>query len=294
MQSNSRPLTKAFTLIELLVVIAIIAILAAILFPVFARAREKARQSTCQSNIKQILLGIIQYTQDYDESMPLSISGKAQIGPVVSAASGLQQFSVAQELMPYVKSQQLFQCPDDHGFNGYTGSTAPTAGGQAVPNKAQVWEAYGTSYKFTKENFSQLPTTWPTTPTNPTAYTKVGATNLLYPAGSTCLTATGGTCTGGVNPPFPMTVAFQARPSEQRVIRDYVAPWDAPISAGKENVFHDTVDVIGFMDGHAKNVISQYQYDSYCDGATFSPIRKQGIQPTGDGSCNTSGLERNN
>ena len=59
-----------FTLIELLVVFAIIAILAAILFPVFARARENARRASCQSNLKQIGLGIMQYTQDYDEKMP--------------------------------------------------------------------------------------------------------------------------------------------------------------------------------------------------------------------------------
>ena len=59
-----------FTLIELLVVIAIIAILAAILFPVFARARENARRSSCQSNMKQIGLGFMQYTQDYDEQYP--------------------------------------------------------------------------------------------------------------------------------------------------------------------------------------------------------------------------------
>ena len=63
---------KGFTLIELLVVIAIIAILAAILFPVFARARENARRASCQSNLKQISLGVMQYTQDYDERLPLA------------------------------------------------------------------------------------------------------------------------------------------------------------------------------------------------------------------------------
>ncbi len=62
---------RGFTLIELLVVIAIIAILAAILFPVFAKAREKARQSSCLSNMKQIVLGTMQYAQDYDERLPM-------------------------------------------------------------------------------------------------------------------------------------------------------------------------------------------------------------------------------
>lgn len=61
---------RGFTLIELLVVIAIIAILAAILFPVFARAREKARQSSCLSNVKQLVLGCLMYAQDYDERWP--------------------------------------------------------------------------------------------------------------------------------------------------------------------------------------------------------------------------------
>jgi prepilin-type N-terminal cleavage/methylation domain-containing protein len=67
--------TRGFTLIELLVVIAIIAILAAILFPVFARAREKARQTSCLSNVKQLTLGILMYAQDYDERLPFGYNG---------------------------------------------------------------------------------------------------------------------------------------------------------------------------------------------------------------------------
>ena len=90
---------NAFTLIELLVVIAIIAILAAILFPVFARARENARRSSCQSNLKQIGLGILQYTQDYDEKMPFACWDDAGQYP--------WQFVV----QPYIKSYQVFTCP---------------------------------------------------------------------------------------------------------------------------------------------------------------------------------------
>lgn len=92
-----------FTLIELLVVIAIIAILAAILFPVFAAAREKARQTTCASNLKQLALAYIQYVQDYDEAGP---NVGFQAGPAWT-----------DDLYPYLKSTGVYFCPDDN-FNG--------------------------------------------------------------------------------------------------------------------------------------------------------------------------------
>ncbi|MCE5237864.1 DUF1559 domain-containing protein [bacterium] len=96
---------RGFTLIELLVVIAIIAILAAILFPVFAKAREKARQSACQSNLKQLGLAILQYTQDYDEKMPL-------LAPYNPAGT---QVYLQDNIAPYMKNTQLWQCPSAAG-----------------------------------------------------------------------------------------------------------------------------------------------------------------------------------
>ena len=92
---NHAKLRTAFTLIELLVVIAIIALLAAILFPVFGRARENARRATCQSNLKQLGLGMIQYSQDYDELFTYNTSGWAS------------------RIYPYVRNKDVYTCPDD-------------------------------------------------------------------------------------------------------------------------------------------------------------------------------------
>jgi prepilin-type N-terminal cleavage/methylation domain-containing protein/prepilin-type processing-associated H-X9-DG protein len=88
---------RGFTLIELLVVIAIIAILASILFPVFARAREKARQASCQSNEKQMALAIIMYSSDNDETYPFA----------VNAANSTWRMAA----LPYIRNRQIFQCP---------------------------------------------------------------------------------------------------------------------------------------------------------------------------------------
>jgi prepilin-type N-terminal cleavage/methylation domain-containing protein/prepilin-type processing-associated H-X9-DG protein len=109
-QLQYRGVRKGFTLIELLVVIAIIAILAAILFPVFARARENARRASCQSNLKQIGLGIAQYTQDYDETYPaLGLDYDGDGATTWSATDA----GWADLLQPYVKSYQIFQCPSE-------------------------------------------------------------------------------------------------------------------------------------------------------------------------------------
>jgi prepilin-type N-terminal cleavage/methylation domain-containing protein/prepilin-type processing-associated H-X9-DG protein len=104
---------SGFTLIELLVVIAIIAILASILFPVFARARENARRSSCQSNVKQILLGVMQYTQDNDEKYMKMYNMPPTHVPIGFYWPGM--------IEPYLKSSQIFNCPSGTGAP-YTGT----------------------------------------------------------------------------------------------------------------------------------------------------------------------------
>ncbi len=95
-----------FTLIELLVVIAIIAILAAILFPVFARAREKARQASCQSNMKELALAFQMYIQDYDGAFP----------HVYDDTHGYR-IIWADQIEPYVKNRQIFACPSSSAMD---------------------------------------------------------------------------------------------------------------------------------------------------------------------------------
>ena len=112
--AEGRGSTPGFTLIELLVVIAIIAILAAILFPVFQKVRENARRASCASNIKQLTLGLVQYSQDADEQFPQwkwdhSYSGASVPGATPNDASTLW----VNAIYPFVKSVGVYKCPDD-------------------------------------------------------------------------------------------------------------------------------------------------------------------------------------
>ena len=95
---------RGFTLIELLLVIAIVSLLAAILFPAFASAREKARQASCQANLKQLGMGLLEYAQDYDECVPVGTSG-------VNNSNGC--IAWGGQVYAYVGSAAVFQCPDD-------------------------------------------------------------------------------------------------------------------------------------------------------------------------------------
>jgi prepilin-type N-terminal cleavage/methylation domain-containing protein/prepilin-type processing-associated H-X9-DG protein len=126
---------SGFTLIELLVVIAIIAILAAILFPVFARARENARRASCQSNLKQLGLGVIQYRQDYDDRFP--------IGYYYTAAAYV---TWGEEIQPYIKSAQIFKCPSSTNVVVYAGLAGLNASANDYGINAaitQFWQSPG-------------------------------------------------------------------------------------------------------------------------------------------------------
>jgi prepilin-type N-terminal cleavage/methylation domain-containing protein/prepilin-type processing-associated H-X9-DG protein len=137
---------KGFTLIELLVVIAIIAILAAILFPVFARARENARRTSCLSNLKQMGLGMMQYVQDYDSNYPARYyrngatpgggSSGAFLGMIVPPTSSSTYANTDWLLEPYTKSTQLAVCPS------WTGNVPTQGGGYAYNLMAGIPSAY--------------------------------------------------------------------------------------------------------------------------------------------------------
>jgi len=131
-----------FTLIELLVVIAIIAILAAILFPVFAQAREKARQASCQSNLKQIGLAVRMYSQDYDERFPTGNNPDNNTCAGVVYRNGWRGW-IGNGLFPYIKNVQVFLCPSRGSGWGLVNADAS---GAPCPNAFFNYANYSYNY----------------------------------------------------------------------------------------------------------------------------------------------------
>jgi prepilin-type N-terminal cleavage/methylation domain-containing protein/prepilin-type processing-associated H-X9-DG protein len=119
---------RAFTLIELLVVIAIIAILAAILFPVFAKARDRAQQTTCLNNLKQLGVALTTYLSDYDEHYPLSRLPDATHTNLGSLNGTTKNWRTA--LFPYIKSNEVMMCPTNPASKAWPAASAHDESGQ--------------------------------------------------------------------------------------------------------------------------------------------------------------------
>ena len=156
---------QAFTLIELLVVTAVIALLAAILFPVFARAREKSRQATCLSNEKQIAAGVLMYMSDYDERFPFVLclsgnaAGTANTGdngrhPLVPGVTGQEpQFQLVNVIAQYVRNESVWYCPSvgpDGSWGWKNGVTMRTQG-----------TSYGYTWVSWPFPYPGFPASWP-------------------------------------------------------------------------------------------------------------------------------------
>jgi len=157
---------RAFTLIELLVVIAIIAILAAILFPVFARARESARRASCASNLKQLALGFMMYTEDYDERLPNALSnasGENKIGGWMYYTQGAQSSSIRANfdpklgaIFPYIKNAQVYVCPSDSEGqftgNSYSMNSCTIEKSLAAFDQTTLWMLLGEESTINKSS----------------------------------------------------------------------------------------------------------------------------------------------
>jgi general secretion pathway protein G len=148
--------TAAFTLIELMTVIALIGTLLAMLFPVFAKVREKARQSVCSSNLRQIGIAVALYAQDYDDLYPYGADPVDKFtgawgvtptkDPVLSTMPLLHDV-----LAPYIRSRDVWRCPSDIGFDVI--EFHEDRNGEAIPHPARpsLYQAFGTSYYYRTE-----------------------------------------------------------------------------------------------------------------------------------------------
>jgi prepilin-type N-terminal cleavage/methylation domain-containing protein/prepilin-type processing-associated H-X9-DG protein len=227
---------RAFTLIELLVVIAIIAILAAILFPVFAQAREQARQTVCISNVRQIGLAVRMYVQDYDETMPIFYAYNTETPDGQPARAGDPLHKGDEVLiLPYTKNKDIFKCPDDSGSPFLAD---PVYG---CPGLSSYQACYGSSYRFDRGSYS-------------TIAGESSQNNALYPP-----------------PTILVTDASFALPAETRIMRDEEMPWFGPSDVNGVRYgyyptyyqqWHTRGGGIVFADGHSKFTVSSGDFDN--------------------------------
>jgi len=148
---------RGFTLIELLVVIAIIAILAAILFPVFAQAREKARQSTCLSNCKQVGMALMQYEQDWDESNPGVWFGPYTAASWSQPSNATLYYKWMDAVYPYVKNEQVFNCPSDGVNKKYVFRNRDGSNGYGSYTMSQAYFCTGDPFTGPASDYNQWP-----------------------------------------------------------------------------------------------------------------------------------------
>ena len=224
---------RAFTLIEMLVVIAIIGILAAILFPAFAKARQKARDISCLSNMKQIGLAVQQYVQENDGAFPIFYAYNSSPATGMAGHKGVEL-----ELQPFLKNFGVFKCPNDVGgpYLALDGDC------KNDPSKQEsYWACYGSSYRFTSSDYSVV-------------------------AGESSQNNTLLTTTSIVKD------SMFDKPSQTRIMRDEMLPWFASDQdpAGAKyfyapdyfRMWHPTGGTFLFADGHAKFVNNAAQFDA--------------------------------
>lgn len=270
---NTSHRRSAFTLIELLVVIAIIAILAAILFPVFAQARAKARQTSCLSNQRQIVLAFQMYIQDYDETMPITMQ-RGSCGATGTAAScggnGPNRWTNGL-LEPYIKSWGLFTCPS---FGGNYANVFTAGNPVAWWYNQQRFASVGYNYQFLSQWYdceysSGVGLGGVSNPAETVAWTDTKLGNGPSADGATDLTQRG---FGFVNAPDRWPV-IAPHPTLCIYWNGVKGGWDwqagdpKPSFLGFMDPRHNEGVNVAWVDGHAKFM----RYQALAAGTNFGP-----------------------